>query len=343
MRKIVQLFLVLFLANNLIIAQNINWSGIMKDNAGNPLANTNVALTFTVLEGASETVVYRESHNVITGSSGFLSAEIGGGTVNLGVFANLDFTKPYKLRTEADSGNGNVILGISEFKAVPLAKSANIAEYSKSAEKIQKGNSSIEIDNDNQILIKENGATSLSVQNGKVVIPGLAGSPYSLVQLTSNGTLQIKQHFPNKEFSVSSAQVIPPGFKYQFNTGLYNETGDTNIKYYVGLNLPDGRLRSLTMEFLDNTPTSGITVRLYRIGRDPSNSTERTLIASVSSTSAFANSNWNSKTTEITDPLHTTILNYYFSYVLEISSTNWIKDADKLALNKILVNYYITP
>lgn len=336
--------ILLFLGSSYLNAQNINWSGLMKDNAGNALASTNVTLTFSVLEGPAETLLYRETHAVTTGSTGLLSAEIGGGTVNAGVFANLDFTKPYKLRTEANSGNGNVTLGVTEFKAVPLAKSANSAESAKSAEKVQKGTSSIEIDNGNQILIKENGATSLRVQNGKVVIPDLAGPEYAVLRVSSNGTLERKIHYPNNDVSISSAQVIPPGFKYEVATGLYNDTGDTNTKFYVGLNLPQGTFSSMTMEFLDNTPVSGITVRLWAIGREPSKSTERKVIASVSSAQTFLNPNWSSITTQITNPLDTTILNYYYSYVLEISASNgWTRGSDKLALNKILINYDTNP
>lgn len=330
------LFLCLF-STTFISAQNINWSGLMKDNAGNALANTNVALTFSVLEGAAETVVYRETHNLTTGSSGLLSAEIGGGTVNVGVFANLDFTKPYKLRTEGNTGSGNFTLGISEFKAVPLAKSAQQAESSKA---LKNGTSTIEIDNNNQILMKENGTTSLSIQNGKVIIPALAGNGAELLQIANDGSIEKKTvRYKTDYYNITGAGLNYPGFIYNNGQGLYNATADPSSTITIPINLPHGAsLERMTMEFKDNTATSGLVARLLVIPL------ERNLvyqpIATVQSTKEFIQNSWLSLSTDIVSQTRKIVRNDLYSYYLYLSGTDgW--PVSNLSLNKIIIEYTI--
>lgn len=339
MKTFLTLSVLLIFGSAFLTAQNINWSGLMKDNAGNALANTNVALTFSILEGPGETLVYRETHNATTGSSGLVSAEIGGGTVSTGVFANLDFTKAYKLRTEADSGNGNVVLGVSEFKAVPLAKSANSAVTAKSTEKMQKGNSSIEIDN-NAILIKENGTTSVSIQNGKLVIPALAGSGEELLQIANDGSIELKTvRYRTDYYNITGAGLNYPGFEYSAGDGFYNALGSASSSATIPLNLPHGAsLERMTMEFKDTTAASGLIARLIAI---PDN---RMLVygplATVQSAKEFTHYSWLSLSTDVFSPSRKVVRNDLYSYYLHISGTDgW--PASSLFLNKIIIEYKI--
>lgn len=346
MKKILQLFVLLFLGNSFINAQNINWSGIMKDNAGNALADTSVSLTFSILEGPTEVLVYREKHNVTTGSAGLVSAEIGAGTPNAGNFATLDFTKPYKLRTEANSGNGNVILGTTDFKAVPLAKSANSAETAKTSERLQKGNSSIEIGSNNQILIRENAATVLNVKNGKLVLPALAGGEAELVQVASDGSLERKPARLRKEYySIDAAGVhLPPGFEYNRTDGLYNVSGDKTTRFAIPVNLPHGAIiTGMTMDFKDDTSQSGIVADLREIFTNRNQALAS--IVEVKSSMVFRSPNWTSLYSNDVDQSRNKVKNDKSTYFLWIYATDgWtLKSANsELLFNRVIIEYNIS-
>lgn len=346
MKLTLRFMMLLLLGSTFVNAQNINWSGLMKDNAGNALANTNVTLTFSVLEGASEAVVYRETHTVTTGNSGLLAAEIGGGTVNTGVFADLDFTKSYKLRTEANSGNGNLILGTTEFKAVPLAKSANSAAKAITSEKLQKGNSSIDILANNEILIKENTATVVRVKNGKLVIPALAGSASELLQVASDGSLERKPVRLRKEyFSIDAAGVyLPPGFKYNRLDGLYNVSGDNTERIAIPVNLPHGAIiTGITMDFKDNTDASGIIAELREVFTNRNQALAP--IVGVQSSKVFKSPNWTSLYSNDVDQSRNTVKNDRSTYYLWIYGTDgWTpKSANsELLFNRVIIEYNIS-
>ncbi len=133
--KILFLILLLLFCNNLF-AQQLGFSyqaiaidrskaeGFGKDSQGEVLADTDVSLRFSLLEGSeSGTVVYEETHQTTTDIFGIFRLVIGRGITNSN--ANLEDLQwgvlPYFLQVEIDLGDGFVILGIEELLGAAYA------------------------------------------------------------------------------------------------------------------------------------------------------------------------------------------------------------------------------
>lgn len=99
MKKSYKIFLGLllaFLVVNTVLAQSperFKYQAVLRDATGNILPNTPVTVFIDILQGsASGTSVYNESHSLTTTAQGVINLDIGGGTVNSGVFANIDWS-----------------------------------------------------------------------------------------------------------------------------------------------------------------------------------------------------------------------------------------------------------
>lgn len=118
-----QLFYLFFLCTFFGFAQSgINYSAIIKDNAGTVLTNQNVTLEFSIFQGVSQTLVYTETHSVTTNANGYVNAVIGQGTITFILGSGVSFESDrHFIETKIDSGSGLVSLGITELNAVPYA------------------------------------------------------------------------------------------------------------------------------------------------------------------------------------------------------------------------------
>lgn len=79
-------------------------------NASNALvANTSVGVRVSVLQGdANGNAMYVETHTAVTNANGLLTIEIGGGNVQQGSFAGINWADgPYFLKTETDPDGGS--------------------------------------------------------------------------------------------------------------------------------------------------------------------------------------------------------------------------------------------
>ena len=108
--------------------QKMSYQGIVR-NAGNVLiANANVGMRISVLQGAANgTAVYVETQTATTNANGLVTLEIGAGTVVSGTFASISWgTNSYFIKTETDptGGTNYTIVGTSQFLSVPYALSA---------------------------------------------------------------------------------------------------------------------------------------------------------------------------------------------------------------------------
>jgi hypothetical protein len=114
--------------------QGINYNAIISDSNGDVLANTLVAVKFTILENGT-TTVYQETHSPTTDANGILIVNIGEGTPLNGDFSTIDWgSNPHYLKTEIDIGEGITDMGTVEFKSVPYAMHAGTAQYAVNAE-----------------------------------------------------------------------------------------------------------------------------------------------------------------------------------------------------------------
>lgn len=127
MKTLLIIPLLLLLSYSCFAQNGINYKAVVKDGTGNIIANDIIAVGFTILDGA--TPVYAESHTVTTDANGLIALNIGEGTPNAGVFADIDWTgNNHFLNVQVNTGGGIQNLGTTKFKTVPYAQIARNVE-----------------------------------------------------------------------------------------------------------------------------------------------------------------------------------------------------------------------
>lgn len=95
-------------------------------------SNQSVGIQANVVKGVGiGTIVYTETHTVMTNANGLASIELGNGTPVNGDFTAIDWTDgPYSVRTETDPAGGTdyIITITSELTSVPYALHAGTAD-----------------------------------------------------------------------------------------------------------------------------------------------------------------------------------------------------------------------
>lgn len=139
--------------------QRISYQAVIRNISGVLVANTNVGIKISILQGnISGTVVYSETHIVVTNVNGLASLEIGGGLLESGDFTTINWSNgPYFIKTETDPAGGinYTISGTSQLLSVPYALHAKLAEKVVSP-----------------VYINQNGiGTDTSVRNTTVIDP----------------------------------------------------------------------------------------------------------------------------------------------------------------------------
>ncbi len=121
-----------FLTAVLIIAtiyaqspEKFSYQAVVRNSGGVLIQSSNVGIKVSLLQGSSSgTIVYSETHGVVTNVNGLVTLEIGGGIVVSGTFATIDWSAgPYFLKTETDPAGGSnyTITGTSQLLSVPYA------------------------------------------------------------------------------------------------------------------------------------------------------------------------------------------------------------------------------
>ncbi len=102
----------------------MNYQAVVRDAAGDILANRNVSLRLSITNGQSGTILYQERHEVMSNQFGLVTLTIGMGTQASGDFDEIlwEFVVPW-LRVEMDPNGGNayVNMGSSQLMSVPYA------------------------------------------------------------------------------------------------------------------------------------------------------------------------------------------------------------------------------
>jgi hypothetical protein len=105
--------------------QAFNYQAIARDASGNILANKQVGLQLSILDGsASGTVLYAETFTVTTNAFGLFTAAVGSGSAVSGTFSGVDWTSGNKyLKTDMDPTGGTTytISGASQLLSVPYS------------------------------------------------------------------------------------------------------------------------------------------------------------------------------------------------------------------------------
>jgi hypothetical protein len=327
MKKIILLF-TLFIAT-FSFAQTANkaiaWSGIITDNSGNVLVNTNVTLKFSITQNG--TPIFSEQHNVTTDANGFINATIGEGTPLVNNLSIVYFdTINLKLKIEADSGSGFVTLSDEFFKAVPYAKGSETArEVANDVQYISL--------NDN-IKFYVDGYQGEINQNG-LKLADLAGTGSREVIADANGQLQRKP-VQTKYLSISGAEFTSPefGFYPPNYDGLFRYLMDSgnSVKVNAPINLPhNSKIIAVQFMYFDMSISTGFKAGIY------------------STNSTLNNVPILEFDTDNTDPsyslqmLNATNLSYTIDnlnnyYYLHLTSDNWQDNVD-LIFHKIVITY----
>jgi hypothetical protein len=107
------------------VPQMIDYQGMARDGAGNPIANNVISLKLSIWQGPLPgSMVYSERHTPMTNSYGLFHLMIGDGTVITGNFATINWaTGDYWVQTGIDPNGGTsyVDMGMSKLATVPFA------------------------------------------------------------------------------------------------------------------------------------------------------------------------------------------------------------------------------
>ncbi|HEY3386415.1 MAG TPA: hypothetical protein VGK46_07890, partial [Saprospiraceae bacterium] len=105
--------------------QAFNYQGIARDGSGTPLAERNISLRLSILQGALPgTAVYEEIHYVLTNKFGVFSIEVGHGNGQLGLLEDVDWGSDQhyiKIEMDPEGGTNFMLLGESQLLSVPYA------------------------------------------------------------------------------------------------------------------------------------------------------------------------------------------------------------------------------
>lgn len=106
--------------------QAIPYQAVARNAAGLPLASQNIAVRFSIRDSIiTGTMVYRETHTVVTNSLGLFNLNVGkGAPVSGASFANINWGKNAKfMQVEMDPAGGSafVDLGTQQMMSVPYA------------------------------------------------------------------------------------------------------------------------------------------------------------------------------------------------------------------------------
>ncbi len=105
--------------------QGFPYQAVARDNGGNLIANHNISLRFSILDGSNVgTTVYQETQTATTNSLGLFNLNIGQGIVVSGTFNAINWAngaKFIKVELDANGGNAFVLMGTSQLMSVPYA------------------------------------------------------------------------------------------------------------------------------------------------------------------------------------------------------------------------------
>ena len=105
--------------------ESFNYQAVIRDTGGNIIAAQAVGLQFKIFQiSLSGTLIYEETFTETTNDFGLINIQIGTGTVQNGIFANINWgSGPYFLVTAIDvtGGTSYSTIGSSQLLSVPYA------------------------------------------------------------------------------------------------------------------------------------------------------------------------------------------------------------------------------
>ncbi len=112
-------------------SQGIGHQFILRNADGEPLADTEVSIRTSLLQGAADgQEVYAETHHLVSNVNGIVTYVIGNGNVEEGVFEDIDWSElPYFIQIENAAANNDVysVNIVSQLHSVPFSHHAHTA------------------------------------------------------------------------------------------------------------------------------------------------------------------------------------------------------------------------
>ena len=170
------LFVLSYLLGHSQAPEAVNYQAVVRDGAGAIVANQNVGIQLSVLQGSLfGTTVYQETFTPTTNTFGLVNMQIGTGSVQTGAFNTIDWGNgPYFIETAVDvtGGTNYVTISTTQFMSVPYAL------HSKTVDTTFLNNAINSVSTDNQNI------TGSSI-NGTDLIIGIENGTSDTVDLSS--------------------------------------------------------------------------------------------------------------------------------------------------------------
>lgn len=182
------------------IPQSFNYQAVARDAGGAVLANQNISVKFTILDGfPGGSLVYMETHSsLLTNQFGLFSTQVGTGAVVIGTFASINWSTGHKyLKVEFDPVNGINFtdMGTTQLLSVPFALYAVTSSNGP---------------------IGATGVTGPSGDTGLTGATGATGAQGVPGNGTVNGTLNYVSKFTPDSTTLGNSQIFDDGS----NTGI---------------------------------------------------------------------------------------------------------------------------
>ncbi|MCB0761197.1 MAG: hypothetical protein KDC12_06695 [Flavobacteriales bacterium] len=199
------------------VPQYIKYQSVIRNTAGEPMANTAVSVQLTILENNAD--VYQETHSVTTNAFGLVNLDLGDGSTSDNFSAITWDQGTYDLQVAVDPNGGSnyEVLGTSPMVTVPFAFMAQTCADVDDAD----------ADPDNEIQTLSINGNTLSISNGNSVdLPTGGGDTvddeelaksWCSVDILGNSNVAFDAH------NVISTSKISTGvYLVQFPAGLFS-------------------------------------------------------------------------------------------------------------------------
>ena len=211
--------------------EKMSYQAVVRDNTGELVMNKEIGIRIQIKRGSEfGEAVYVETHTANTSENGLISLEIGGGTIVLGSFSNINWANgPYYIYTEIDpTGKSNYsIFALNQLLSVPYALHAKIADSVPG-------------------LVMQNTLDKLKEQIEELIlivgIKDLEGNNYKVINIGSQiwmaENLRVTKFndgtpIPNITDDYIWGNLTTPGFSWEKNNPANNTTYGPYYNWYV--------------------------------------------------------------------------------------------------------------
>ena len=250
-------FLILLLASSLslrsqtdpVAPQEFQYQAILRDDQGDPIANTSITALFTILEGSTTgTEAYSETHTITSNEFGLINLSIGTGSSS-DAFSEIEWNGGvFFIKTEIDLGSGFQDFGTKQLLSVPFALYGEDADADPTNElqslsltgsvlEISEGNSvdlgTLGADTDDQTLSLE--GTALSISEGNTVELSVLqdGIGTDSQELTLDGSQLAISNGNSVDLSVLGANTDDQVLSLTDNTLSLEDGGSVDLSIYL--------------------------------------------------------------------------------------------------------------